>query len=136
MNEPEPNQLVSDAADNIRTFTHQTRTGQLPDGCMPAPDVYRVLGSAAELAYSLPQALTQLSEALRRSLAVFDIYDRDREPADSIAIASHALSAAADAFTQAAQHLSDAQAAIAYQGVNEDSTGNLRRRPTLRVAPE
>jgi hypothetical protein len=65
-----------------------------------------------------------------RPLTVFDIYDRDREPADSIAIATHALSAAADAFTQAAQHLSDAQAAIAHQGVNEDSTGNLRRRPS------
>jgi hypothetical protein len=38
MNEAEPNQLVSDAADNIRTFTHQTRTAQLPDGCMTAPD--------------------------------------------------------------------------------------------------
>ena len=95
------------------------------------------MGAAAELAYSLPQALTQLTEALRRSLTVFDIYDHDREPADSIAIATHALSATApDAFTQAAQHLSDAQAAIAYQGINEDSTGNLRRRPTLRVAPE
>jgi Flp pilus assembly protein TadG len=48
------------------------------------------LGAAAELAYSLPQALTQLTEALRRSLTVFDIYDHDREPADnSIATATH-----------------------------------------------
>ena len=99
------------------------------------PGRLHILGSATELAYSLPQALSQLSDALRRSLAVFDIYDRDRQPADSIAIATYALSAAADAFTQAAQHLSDAQAAIAHQGVNEDSIGNLRRRPTLRLAP-
>jgi hypothetical protein len=136
MNETKPDQLVAAAADSLRTFTHQTRTGQLPNGCMTAPDAYTILGSAAELAYSLPQALTQVGEALRRSLTVFDIYDRDRQPADSIAIATRALSAAADAFTQAAQHLSDAQAAIAHQGVNEESTGNLRRRPTLRLAPE
>ena len=51
-------------------------------------------------------------------------------------IATHAISAAADAFTQAAQHLSDAQAAIAHQGVNEDSAGNLRRRPTIPASPE
>ena len=44
MNEGEPNQLVAAAADSLRTFNHQTRTGQLPDGCMTAPDVYRVLG--------------------------------------------------------------------------------------------
>jgi hypothetical protein len=101
-----------------------------------APDVYRMLGSAAELAYALPQALTQMSEALRRSLTVFDIYDRDRQPADSIALATRSMMAAADAFAVAAQSLSEAQAAIAHQGVNEDSTGNLRRRPTLRLAPE
>src|ERR1700751_17894 len=57
MNETKPDQLVAAAADSLRTFTHQTRTGQLPDGCMPAPDAYRILGSAAELAYALPQAL-------------------------------------------------------------------------------
>jgi hypothetical protein len=132
----ETKQLVAAAADSLRTFTHQTRIAQLPDGCMTAPDAYSILGSAAELASSLPQALTQLSEALSRSLSVFDVYDRDREPADSIAIATHALSAAADAFTQAAQHLSDAQAVIAHQGVNEDDAGNLRRRPTLRLAAD
>ena len=65
---------------------------------------------------------------------MFDVYDRDREPADTIA--THALSAAADAFTQAAQHLSDAQAVIAHQGVNEDDAGNLRRPPTLRLAAD
>ena len=51
-------------------------------------------------------------------------------------MATEALTAAAEAFTVAARHLSEAQAAISYQGVNEDNTGNLRRRPTLRLAPK
>jgi len=135
MTDREPSQLVSEAADNLRIFNHQTRTEQLTDRCIIAPDAYTILGSATELAYSLPQALSQLSDALRRSLAVFDIYDQDRDPVDSVTIATHAIPAAADAFTKAAQHLSDAQAAIAHQRVIEDSAGNLRRRPTLQLAP-
>ena len=58
MNDGDPNQLVAEAADSLRTFNHQTRVEQLPDGCMTAPDAYSILGAAAELAYSLPQALT------------------------------------------------------------------------------
>jgi hypothetical protein len=135
MNEPEHNQLVAESADNLRTFIHQTRTEQLPDRCITPPDAYSILGSAAELADAMPQALAQLGDALRRSLTLFDVYDRDRQPADSIAIATQALSAAADAFGAAAQHLSDAQAAIAYQGVNEDSAGNLRLAPGTACGP-
>jgi hypothetical protein len=67
---------------------------------------------------------------------VYDVNDPDREPAERVAKATHELSRAAEAFTAAAQHLDDARAAIAYQGINEDDAGNLRRRPTLRVAPE
>ena len=43
----ETKQLVAAAADSLRTFTHQTRIAQLPDGCMTAPDAYSILGSAA-----------------------------------------------------------------------------------------
>jgi len=42
----------------------------------------------------------------------------------------------AAAFTIAARHLSDAQAAITYQGVNEDNAGHLRPAPHLRLAPD
>lgn len=43
---------------------------------------------------------------------------------------------AENAFTLAAQHLAQAQELIAYQGVSEHDARSLRRRPTLRVAPE
>jgi hypothetical protein len=55
-----PDQLVAAAADSLRTFTHQTRTGQAARRMHDRPEAYRILGSAAEFAYSLPQALTQL----------------------------------------------------------------------------
>ena len=59
--------LMAAAADNIRTFNHQTRRAVLPDECIPAPDAYRILGPAAERAYAMPQALAQLGDALRRA---------------------------------------------------------------------
>ena len=39
-------------------------------------------------------------------------------------------------FTIAARHLSDSQAAVTYQGVNEDYAGHLRAAPYLPLAPE
>ena len=131
----QPEELMATAADAIRTFSHQTRRAILPNECLPAPEAYRILATAAELAYAMPQALTLLGDALRRSLTVYDVHDSDREPADSVAHATRALSLAAEAFTTAAQHLDDAQAAIVHQGISEDDAGNLRRRPTLRLAP-
>ena len=73
----------------------------------------------AELAYGLPQALTQLADALRRSLTVFDVYDSDREPGDSVNATIASMSAAAAAFAAAARHLSDAQNAIANPGCQQ-----------------
>jgi hypothetical protein len=106
----------------------------LPDGCLPAPDVYRIVAATAELGYGLPQALTQLAAALHRSLTVFDVYDGDGEPGHNVAVAIEAMTAAADSFAVAALRLSDAQNAIAHQGINEDGAGNLLRRPGLRLA--
>lgn len=126
---------VTVAANSIRELNRESRIAQLPDGCLPAPHVYGIVGAAAELAYGLPQALTQLADALRRSLTVFDVYDSDREPGDSVNATIASMSAAAAAFATAARHLSDAQNAIANQGVNNDGAGCLRRRPTLRLAP-
>ena len=55
MNE-QPESLVAAAADNIRAFNRQTRRAILPNECIPAPDAYRILATAAELAYAMPQA--------------------------------------------------------------------------------
>jgi hypothetical protein len=126
---------VTVAANSIRELTYESRAAQLPDGCLAAPDVYGIVGAAAELASGLPQALTQLAQALHRSLTVFDVYDSDRQPADSVNATMGPMSAAAAAFATAARHLSDAQNAIANQGVNDDAAGGLRRRPTQRLAP-
>jgi hypothetical protein len=79
-----------------------------------APVACRIIGSASELAYGMPQALTQIGEALRRSLTVYDVYDQEREPSESVAMVTKSLADAADAFIAAGQHLADAQAAITY----------------------
>ena len=66
---------------------------------------------------------------------MYDIYEHDRRPTESVDTAGNALAAAAHASDLATQHLLNAQAAISHQGINDDNAGNLRRRPTLRLAP-
>ena len=61
---------VTVAANSIRELNRESRIAELPDGCLPAPHVIGIVGAAAELASGLPQALTQLADALHRSLTV------------------------------------------------------------------
>jgi hypothetical protein len=113
MTRHDPVHLMSAAADTIRAFNSQSRPARLPDGCVVAPDAYSIIGSAGELAHGMPQALSQLVEALHRSLSVYHVDDRDERPAESVAAAARSLSSAGHAFTVAVQHLSDALFAIA-----------------------
>ena len=68
--------------------------------------------AVAELAYGLPQALTQLADALQLSLTAFDVYDQDGERGDSVGAAVSSRSAAAHAFAAAARHLSSARISV------------------------
>ena len=107
-----PVDLMSTAVHIIRSITSHSRTDQR--GCgIPAPDLYRIAASAADLGYAMPQALNQLADALQRSKPVFDVYYPRGHPAENIATARQALLNAADAFHAAAQHLSHCQAALA-----------------------
>lgn len=54
-----------------------------------------LLGSLNGLGYGLQQLLGQISAGLTLSLTEYDVYDRNRDPAESVAIANAALKAAA-----------------------------------------
>lgn len=125
MTEHNPVDLMSAATHAIDAFNQESQPTQLVDGAIPAPDLYRITGSAAALAHRMPQALTQLANALQRSLLVLDVYYPAGPSAEDIATALGALSEAAEAFSVAAQHLLDAQAAIAYQKIRGGDAGNL-----------
>ena len=65
--------------------------------------------AVAELAYGLPQALTQLADALQLSLTALDIYNRDGERGDSAGAAVHVHDSGRGRIAAAARHLSSAR---------------------------
>lgn len=108
-----PVDLMSSAASTVGVFNHRMRPAQLLDGCLAPPDAYSIIGFAGELAHNMPQALSQISTALHRSVAVYRLHDRDNRPSESVAAATRALHSAGQAFTAAVRHLADALSAIA-----------------------
>ncbi|HRW02462.1 hypothetical protein [Mycobacterium kubicae] len=117
--------LIETAYEAVRSFNHRTLNADI----IP-PEAYSILGEARVLTGSLPQALGQLAAGLQRALRTYDVYDHNRDPAASVAMAADELAAAGALFQQAYAHLEAAQTAINYQGVNDDN-GVLRRRPQL-----
>jgi hypothetical protein len=98
----------------IRAINHLTGHG-LP---IPAPIVYDVLGNLKGIGHMLPQALRQLSAGRAASLGEFDVYDRNGDPAESIAKARAAMTAAAEHAEQLGALLEAAQSAVNSQGYN------------------
>jgi hypothetical protein len=123
--------LLEQGYEAVRSFNHRTM-----NRAIIAPEAYRILGEAAAMVGCLPQAFDQIAGGLRQALREYDVYDQNRDPADSIEIAVAEMAAATRLFRDAYTHLSAAQTAINYQGINEDESGNLRRRPSLRAAPD
>jgi hypothetical protein len=108
----DPVQRSADAYDAIRALNHSTR------GAMPAPLVYDLLGNLNNAGYGLNQLLRQISDGLSRSLTEYDVYDHNRGPAESVAIANQAIRRAAQHAHQMGELLAAAQVAINLQGFN------------------
>jgi hypothetical protein len=102
------------AAESIRRINHLTIHGP----ALPAPNVYTILVPLEQLGYGLQQALHQISRALDRSPAVYQIYEDNpaRDPDQSIAEARRQLAAAAHLAGMVGQFLGHARDAIAGQG--------------------
>jgi len=103
------------AYEAIRAINHLTGHGPIP-----APTVYRILRDLKGVGHLLPQALEQLCRGMQASLTAFDVYDRRREPAESVSDAVALLVRASRKATDLGQLLEDAQAAIADQGYRTD----------------
>ena len=103
------------AFESIRAINHLTLHGPIP-----APTAYRILGDLKGVGHLLPQAMEQLARGLQASLEAFDVYDRRREPAESVSDAVALLVRASRKATDLGQLLEDAQAAIADQGYRTD----------------
>jgi hypothetical protein len=103
----------ADAAyEAIRALNHRTWRA------IPAPLAYGLLGSLNNLGYGLEQLLLQLSHGLARSLTEYDVYDNNRDPAESVRTANKALWIAARHAHEIGVLLSTAQTAINQQGYN------------------
>jgi hypothetical protein len=102
------------AAEAIRALNHAT-IGRRP---IPAPTAYDLLGDLCRLGHGLAQLANQLSNGLTQSLAAYDVHDHNRDPANSVALAGEALSAASRHASNLGDHLALAQAAINLQGYN------------------
>jgi hypothetical protein len=101
----------ADAAyEAIRALNHRTWRA------IPAPLVYGLLGNLNNLGYGLEQLLLQLSHGLARSLTEYDVYDHNRDPAESVRAANKALWTAARHAHELGVLLSTAQTAINQQG--------------------
>jgi hypothetical protein len=105
----------ADAAyEAVRAINHLTIFGP----ALPAPDLYPVLGTLAQLGHGLDQGIGQLSRGLQRSPEFYELYEADpgRTPTEVIAEAVHWLDDAAQHARDCGYTLSKAHTVIAGQG--------------------
>lgn len=102
------------AYEAVRAINHLTIFGP----AIPAPDLYQVLGTLAQLGHGLDQAIGQLSRGLQRSPEFYELYEADsgHTPAETIDQAVQWLSSAAQHARDCGYNLSKAHTAIAGQG--------------------
>lgn len=105
-------QQADDAFEAIRALNHATITG----GPIPAPLAYLLLGNLHQLGFGLDQLVRQLAAGLVRSLDAFDVYDDNRDPSASVAMATDALLLAGKHAARLGECLAAAQLAINLQG--------------------
>jgi hypothetical protein len=103
-------QHADDAYEAIRALNHRTWRA------IPAPLAYDLVGNLNNLGYGLEQLLRQISDGLTRSLIEYDVYDNNRDPAESVAVANEAMRTAARHAHEIGVLLSTAQSAINQQG--------------------
>jgi hypothetical protein len=105
-------QHTDDAYEAIRALNHGTHR------TLPAPLVYDLLGNLNNVGYGLEQLLGQIGTGLTRSLTEYDVYDRNRDPAESVALANDAMCTAARLAHNIGALLAAAQTPINLQGYN------------------
>ena len=94
----------------IRAINHLTSHGPIP-----ARTVHRILGEVKGVGHLLPQALSQITHGLSRSLEALDAYDLRRDFADSVVDATLLPDRALRKATELGELLEAAQAAISEQ---------------------
>jgi hypothetical protein len=114
-------QHADNAYEAIRALNHRTRQA------IPAPVAYHLLGVLNNLGHGLDQLLGQIGDGLSRSLTEYDVYDHNRDPAESVAIATEAIDRAARHAHEVGELLAAAQVAINLQGyhVNYDDVDDV-----------
>ncbi len=105
--------LIVTASEAIRSLNHASR-----DRDLPAPVAYGVLAGMAEIGFRLDQLAGQIGAGLLRSLDLYDVYDTNRDPKVSHAMAEQALISGARHVYRAAERFAEAQNAISGQGHN------------------
>lgn len=109
------------AQESMRALAH-TCTG-VP---IPAPDARDLMGELALCLVRMADAFRGIGSGVRGSLTVFDVVEESGEhPGRAAVLAQESLQAAADAAAQAAQHVWDAQEALAGQGHRGRKDRNL-----------
>ncbi|QNE21926.1 hypothetical protein F1D05_33440 [Kribbella qitaiheensis] len=116
MNDEKLVQYADDAYEAIRALNHGTFRA------LPAPLAYSVLGNLQAMGFGLAQLTGQLSGGLTESLTAYDVYDNNRDPKVSVAMAAEALRLAAASAQGTAELLAAAQLAINAQGYNVPDT--------------
>ncbi len=108
--------LADTVYESVRGINHATISRE----AIPAPEVYRVLGSLKLLGAGLDQALSQLGAGLGRSLDMYDVYeDNGADPLVSVVMAVDLLTEARTHATELGQLLAQAQVAINGQGYRD-----------------
>jgi hypothetical protein len=109
-------QLADDAYEAVRAINHAT----INRTAIPAPEVYRVLGSLKLVGHGLDQALSQLGAGLGRSLDHYDVYEDDgADPLVSVVQAVDLLTEARAHALTLGQLLERAQVALNRQGYRD-----------------
>ncbi|WP_020393448.1 hypothetical protein [Kribbella catacumbae] len=111
-------QHADDAYEAVRALNHGTfRT-------IPAPLAYSLLGNLNNVGYGISQLTEQIATGLEGSLTEYDVYDNNRDPAESVATAASLLRSAAVHAKEIGRLLSEAQTAINLQGYNIKGDGD------------
>lgn len=110
-------QTLAQHADTAHEQVRRIAALTVFEPALPAPDLYPVLGSLAQLGHALEQACRQLAAGLLQSPDYYDLYEADGgSPAETIEEACGWLDSAAQHAGNLGYALSKAHNAIAGQG--------------------
>lgn len=106
------------AADDVYEDVKAINHALISRTSIPAPVAYAVLGNLKLAGHGLSEVAGHLSRGLRASLDEYDVYDNNRDPAQSVAMARASLDRAAELAAEIGDLLSAAQSSINLQGYN------------------